>query len=449
MTGQEDLQGQLTEAQRTIKVLRQELTETNRDVMALTIHLEDRVKERTVELQEANRRLKAEIAERIQVERALRESENRYAAIAENLPNGMVQVFDQDLCCAFSAGEQLQELGWSRESLAGKNIYDVLPEESADVVASKLFRAFDGQSVSFEGEYADHAWLVNAVPLNRSDGDIEEILVLSIDITRRKQAEKELERYSERLEDMVEKRTQDLRDAQEKIVRQEKLATLGRLAGSVSHELRNPLGAIKNAAYFLTLAVQDPDPDVQESLEILEQEVDRSEGVIKGLLDFARSEPPTRQDVSLNQILKETLERLEVSPDVEVIARLDERMPEIRGDHDQLAQVFLNIAQNGVQAMTDGGRLVVESRLASANEVEVSMSDTGAGIPEREQDQIFEPLFTTKTKGIGLGLAIVKTLVEGHGGWIDVESEVGEGSTFTVHLPIEAGPALEKGRGIG
>jgi PAS domain S-box-containing protein len=454
MTKEDDLRQQLAQARETIATLQHELTETNHEVMALTLDLEDRVQERTAELRASNRQLKAEIAERMQAEKSLRESENRYATIAENLPNGMVHVFDRELRYIFNAGKQLQNLGVSNRDLVGKEIHDVLASESSDAVASELARAFEGASVSFETEYADHTFLVNAVPLNRSGEDVDEVLALSIDITRRKRAEEQLERYSELLEEMVDERTRELRETQERMLRQQKLATLGRLAGSVSHELRNPLGAIKNAAYFLTLAVEDLDPDVQEALEILEREVDRSEGVIKGLLDFARSEPPSRQDVSLDQVLEQSLKRMEIPAEVEVVRRLDDGMPKICGDPDQLEEVFLNVAQNGIQAMPDGGRLVIESMTAS-DEVAVSVSDTGVGIPEDRQEQIFEPLFTTKAKGIGLGLAIVKTLVEGHGGSVEVKSPStrafdaepigkesdrdGRGTTFTVRLPHEGG----------
>ncbi len=129
---------------------------------------------------------------------------------------------------------------------------------------------------------------------------------------------------------------------------------------------------------------------------------------------------------------------LEVPPEVKVVACLDDQVSIIRGDPNQLMQVFRNIGQNGIQAMPDGGELMIRPRAPSADAVEVSISDTGMGIPEHQRERIFEPLFTTKTQGIGLGLAIVKTLVEGHDGRVTVESQVGEGTTFTVRLPVEA-----------
>ena len=304
----------------------------------------------------------------------------------------------------------------------------------------------------------------------------------------RKRAEQALKEYSERLEEMVEERTKELRDAQEQLVRREKLAVLGQLAGGMGHELRNPLGAIKNAAYFLNMVLEEPDPEVKEALEILEEEVGTSERIISSLLDFARPKPPIRRKVDVNHVLREALSRTTVPDNVQVVSQLDETLPAILADPDQLAQVFGNIILNAIQAMTlpsrpstssgrqvgtpEGGRLLVKTSEVSGKPprsawVAVSFADTGVGIPEENLDKIFEPLFTTKAKGIGLGLAVVKTLVDGHGGSIEVESpstefipspalskvegeaegvgtgpstglrtgEVGKGSTFTVRLP--------------
>ena len=254
-----------------------------------------------------------------------------------------------------------------------------------------------------------------------------------------KRAEEKLKEYSERLEEMVEQRTKDLREAQEQLVRQEKLAVIGQLAGGVGHELRNPLGAIKNATYFLNMVLEKPEPKVKESMEILEKEVATSERIIGSLLDFARPKPPTRRQVDINDVVREALSRPSIPENVKVLSQLDETLGPILADPDQLGQIFGNIILNAIQAMPRGGRLVVKSDSASPEWVSVSFSDTGVGIPQETLERLFEPLFTTKAKGIGLGLAIVKTLVEGHGGTIEAQSEVGKGSTFTVKLPIGGG----------
>lgn len=238
------------------------------------------------------------------------------------------------------------------------------------------------------------------------------------DITERKQAEKALQ------------------DAQEELARKEKLAVLGQLAGGLGHELRNPLGVIKNTAYFLKMALEKPEPEIKETLECLEKEVVTMEQIITGLLDYARAKPPIRWKVDVNNILQDILSQNDSPENIKVVCQLDKSLPDIRADSVQLGQVFGNIIHNAVQAMPSGGRLVVKSKMESPNLIAISFADTGNGISKEKLGKLFEPLFTTKAKGIGLGLAITKTLVEGHGGTIEVKSEDGKGSTFTVKLPI-------------
>jgi len=252
----------------------------------------------------------------------------------------------------------------------------------------------------------------------------------------RKRAEEELKKHRNHLEKLVKERTKKLVDAQEKLVRSERLAVLGQLAGGVGHELRNPLGAIKNAAYFLNMALKKPEPEVKETLEILDKEVATSERIVSSLLDFARPKPPTRRKMDINEVVQEVLSGAKVPDNVKVVRQLDESLVAIMADPDQLGQVFSNIIRNGIQAMPEGGQLMVKSEVFRPGWVVISISDTGVGIPPKEQQRVFEPLFTTKAKGIGLGLAVTSILVEGHGGTIEVQSKVGKGSTFTVRLPI-------------
>ena len=226
------------------------------------------------------------------------------------------------------------------------------------------------------------------------------------------------------------------KEMQERLVRQEKLALLGQLAGGLGHELRNPLGVIKNAAYFLNMALEKPDPQVKESLEIMEREVDNSERIISSLLDFASTKPPLRHNVDIDQVLGKVLTGLKIPGNIEVKSQFAENTPFFPGDPDQLSQVFGNIILNAVQAMPEGGLLMIESETREPGWVTVSIADTGVGIPGENIEKIFEPLFTTKAKGIGLGMAISKTFVESHGGSIEVQSKPGKGTTFTVKLPV-------------
>jgi signal transduction histidine kinase len=291
---------------------------------------------------------------------------------------------------------------------------------------SPQINAFDESDVMVMETLADQ--IAVAIENARLYETVEEELV------ERKRAEEALQQYSERLEDMVEERTQELRDAQEELVRKEKLATLGQLAGSIGHELRNPLGAIKNAVYFLNLVLEDPDHNAKDALEILNKEVERATRIISSLLDFARKRPPTHREVNVNDVIQATLARAMVPEHIKIVRQLDESLPVILADPDQLSQVFDNIILNSIQAMPEPGQLTIETSIQS-NGVTISFTDTGTGIHQDIQAKIFDPLFTTKAKGIGLGLSLVKDLVEGHRGTIAVKSEEGKGSTFTIQLP--------------
>jgi signal transduction histidine kinase len=229
--------------------------------------------------------------------------------------------------------------------------------------------------------------------------------------------------------------TRDLAQAQERLVRNNRLAAIGQLAGSVSHELRNPLSVLRSSAYYLRTRLGTADEKVTKHLGIIEQEIANSDKIISDLLDFSRTKPPTLQRTYLNYVLEEALGRVRVPAAVTVKSELGDGLPPMRADTFQLEQVFVNLVTNAIQAMPQGGTL----RLATYREdgtLAVQVSDTGVGIKPEHLPQLFEPLFTTKARGIGLGLAVCKTLVENHGGSIRVESVVGRGTTFTVTLPL-------------
>ncbi len=228
----------------------------------------------------------------------------------------------------------------------------------------------------------------------------------------------------------------ELQETQEQLVRKERLAVLGQMAGGVGHELRNPLGAISNAAYFLRLVLEAPRPDVRETLNILEIEVAKSERIISSLLNFASPKSPILLKVNVNEIIQEALSSTKIPDNVSVTSQLCEAQQVIRVDPVQLCQVFTNLILNAIQAMPQGGQLAIRCEVSDTGYVIVSLADTGIGISKDDLARIFEPLFTTKAKGIGLGLAVSKTFVEAHDGMIEVESEMGEGSTFKVRLPL-------------
>ncbi len=247
-------------------------------------------------------------------------------------------------------------------------------------------------------------------------------------------AEQIIKKYSESLEELVAERTRDLRETQEKLFRQERLAALGQFAGSVGHELRKPLTVISNAVYFLKLVQPDADQKVKEYLAMIEAETGNTEKIISELLDFARIKPIERETIPIPELMERVLQRYP-APDAVIIA-LDfpGQLPSVSIDVRQMEQVFGNLILNAYQAMDHSGQLTI-SAAVDGSYVKIAVQDNGQGITSENMPKLFEPLFTTKPSGIGLGLPVCKNLVEANGGQIKVESQPGVGSTFSVYLP--------------
>jgi signal transduction histidine kinase len=258
--------------------------------------------------------------------------------------------------------------------------------------------------------------------------------VLKEEITERKRAEEALREYSERLGEMVEERTNELRDAQEQLVRREKLAVLGQLAGGLGHELRNPLGVISNAVYFLQMVLPDASETTREYLGIIGAEIRNAEKIVSDLLDLSRTRPAEQEEAALSDLVAEVLDKQPPPEGVAVTTQIATDLPSVFVDNLQMKQVLANLITNAYQAMPDGGDLVLSAR-GDGNRVYLSVADTGCGISQENLGKIFEPLFTTRARGIGLGLAVSRNLVQVNGGTIEVESVEGQGSTFTVVLP--------------
>ena len=237
--------------------------------------------------------------------------------------------------------------------------------------------------------------------------------------------------------------------AYERVKERDRLAALGEMAAGLAHEIRNPLGAIKGAAQLLMTSDGHPQPHNSENAEFLQiivEEANRLNNVVTRFLDYARAERPGREGadkVDLNGVVRKTIQLLqkEQLKNIELRVRTDDQLPLVAGDPESLLQVFLNLGQNALQAMPDGGTLEVlttrrrRSRLGYGQFCEVRFRDTGIGIPRDRLKKLFIPFYTTKQKGTGLGLAISHRIINQHGGTIEVRSTIGQGSTFSVFLP--------------
>jgi PAS domain S-box-containing protein len=249
------------------------------------------------------------------------------------------------------------------------------------------------------------------------------------------------------LHDLTEIRELERRRVEQQLFESEKLAAVGRLAASIAHEVNNPLEAIKNALYLMESGAEGDKNS--RFLEIARKETERVSHIIRQMLGFARRSGEVDW-VDVNQLIEETLVLLEKKLRqlrIRVIRSFDEELPKIRARADQLRQVFLNLIINAQQAIANGGEITIStSRYEQALQpsILVQLSDSGSGIREDDLMRIFDPFFSTGKKGTGLGLWVTQDIVRQHGGRIEVASEVGQGSVFTIVLQVDS-PILEEG----
>jgi signal transduction histidine kinase len=229
-------------------------------------------------------------------------------------------------------------------------------------------------------------------------------------------------------------------EAQERLVRAERLAVIGQLAAGMAHDLRNPLGGMKNATYYLKRRITASDlmqsnPRIGQFLEIIEDGIHNSNKIITDLLmAFARIEPPALTPTDLVKVIEDSLSTVELKGTIRVAKQFDSELPSVMADGEQMQRVFVNLITNAQDAMPDGGELII-STCRSDGYAEVAFRDSGVGMAPETMNKIFDPLFTTKTKGTGLGLAVCQEIVSKHEGKIEVVSKPGKGATFTVRLP--------------
>lgn len=244
-----------------------------------------------------------------------------------------------------------------------------------------------------------------------------------------------------RLKGMLEQRSKELeetlskmQDIQEELLRSEKFATIGRLAASVAHELRNPLASLKNISYYLSKTGKFQDEKSKKMLEMLSADVVRANKIITDLLDYSRAKRLNKLEIWMDEFMDKAISNVHIPSNIEISKDFEHFKAII--DPDKITQVIINLISNARDAMPNGG-LIKTSVRAKNRFLEIIIEDTGIGMKKDTVSHIFDPLFTTKLKGIGLGLSIVKEIIDAHFGKIEVESEEGKGTKFTILLPVE------------
>jgi len=360
-----------------------------------------------------------DITERKEKEEAL----FKLAAIVENSDDAIIgKTLDGTIISWNKSAERIY--GYMSQEIIGKSISILVPFGQPNELLGILEKIKVGDHIDHyetvrvrkDGEEVNISLTIS--PIKDIAGNIIGASTIARDITERKK---------------IKKKSQEIKD---ELDRNKKFIVLGKLAGGIGHELRNPLGAIKNAIYFLNMVLEKPEPEVKETLEILEREVISSEKIIYSLLSYAHPKSLVVRKVAINDIIRNVFSRSLIPRNVELIDKLGNSLPYVLADPDLLGQVFGNITLNAIQAMSKGGQLIVKSEVQNQDFLSISFNDSGEGISEENLKKLFTPLFTTKAKGIGLGLAICKTIIDKHRGIIEVQSELGRGTTFLIKLPI-------------
>ncbi len=351
-------------------------------------------------------------------EEQLLEQEASYRRAIEHAPACIlsVEAGDGHIVDANQVAERL--LGYGRDELVGRCLWHLLPPSERPAVEA-LWRAARERGHASHDELQLLARDGRRVPVFVSVGQIDygdrhRVLLICVDLSERNRLQSQL-------------------------VQSEKMAAIGQLAAGIAHELRNPLAIVMNALYDLRQLVGTANPEVAEDLRIAEDEIGRAQSIIKNLLEFSRESGADVERVDVNEMVVRTLQLMQKyveNSGVRVTTDLG-AIPACVANVNAMRHILLNLITNAVQAMPDGGELVLRTARVGSDRIRLEVSDTGVGIPAAHLKDIFNPFFTTKApgQGTGLGLSVVHSIVQQYRGEIRVASEVGVGTTFTIDLP--------------
>jgi two-component system NtrC family sensor kinase len=375
----------------------------------------------------------AEYAHRLEAEVAARtreiDNQRRFTEkIIDSLPVGLYVIDRAYRIQAWNRKREIGLQGVSREEAIGRSIFEILHRQPAELLRSEFESVFEtGQMQQFPIEstaFGDaRTYRITKIPMQVDDKDVTHVITIGEDIT-------------------------DWRHAEERFAQAEKLAAIGTLAAGVMHEINNPLATIGACAESLSLGLVegtlDPVRDaaaIKKSLDVIEHEVHRCKGITDGVLNFSRPKPRTKTTIDLNVAIEKTLELVKHHPRfrrVDVGVDASETLAGVWANEEQMIQVFIALLLNALDAIEDKGIISLRTRNDEKDGLVVAeVIDHGHGIRSSDRTKIFEPFYTTKspTRGTGLGLSICYAIVTEHGGRIEVDSVVNEGSVFRILLP--------------
>jgi PAS domain S-box-containing protein len=389
-----------------------------------------------------------DITERLKMEQALKESEERFRRLAENAVDVVFRI-SPDKGVEYVNKSVEKVLGYTIDEMYGNRELGLQLISPGDVYMQKEMLDELRAGVDFAGGIRSR-WTskdgrivhldVSVVPVVDALGKLAAVEGIARDVTKTVELEEELKKYSQELERLVEKRTEQLKESQARLVKVERMAAIGELAAQVAHDLRNPLTSINTSVFFLRDAmVQGDKPEVVKTMTLIEKSVKHANAIVSDLLEYSRTEVGERKEVTLLSMVRSALERSPVGPYIKVELNVKPSLT-VYADEQKMFRVFSNLFRNAADAMPGGGTLTVNAVLVE-DTATIEVKDTGVGIKKEHLEKLFTPFFTTKSQGMGLGLPICKRIVEGHGGTISINSVPKKGTTVTLTLPTKVSAA--------
>ncbi len=380
---------------------------------------------------------------------ALHLSQQQFEALFESIP---AAVLIKDIEGRYVVANTTWHRWFNPENrdIKGKVITDFFtPEHAVEVSEQDRQVAETGHIVKIETQtpFADgsaRTTILHKFPIIDPEGNTIAIGGINLDISDRKQMEQELARHRDNLQLRVDNRTQELREAHGELIRKERLAALGQLTATVSHELRNPLAAMRPSLYVMEKRLsKDADEKLLRAFDRMDRSIDRCDRIIDELLDLTRITNLEMHKIELDEWLGTMIAEQDIDEDIQLQEKFGLQGIELEVDVDRLRRALINVIENACQAMQDDRKQVIDKQNAylkietrlQGGRAEIRISDIGKGMSEELQEKIFEPLFSTKAFGVGLGMPTVKQIMEQHGGGIEIDSMEGEGSTVTLWLP--------------
>jgi two-component system sensor histidine kinase HydH len=348
------------------------------------------------------------------VQRTLNQMQNYIYYVVESMANGLISLDSKGVITTINQAAQ-ELVGISEAEAKSLEVDRLLPEyavEIRDVLEN------------------NHTILNKEIVYQHSDGSA---IPVNLSVTQVKDEGEVKLGAVVLLNDM-----REMVELQERAKRAEHLASIGRMAATVAHEIRNPLSSVRGFAQFFANRFVEKTEERTYALAMME-ESNRLNRVVSELLDYARPLELKIEPTSIETLFLDIVRRLELeqtASDIEIIQEVQPDMPTVQLDHDRILQVLLNLTQNSIDAMPNGGKLILSAVwLAERNSVQIGVRDTGKGIPKSDLPRLFEPFFTTKTRGAGLGLAVVRKIVDAHNGEVEVKSEEGVGTQVILTTP--------------